>query len=214
MATSSTSFDAVLVLEEELARRAELALHVRPGRGGGDEHQPFRVRVRQRREQHVVENGEDGGDRADRQAQRADDGGGEAGRAPQRAQRVAKRPSPAVQVEAHGLSSLWSGNIGPGGPQSFGERALAEVEEGGCERARGGHDAAPPVALPVEERVLNHGVAEAVAEGRGEEARQRPEQRLHERPRASPSRFSATAAVRFNRCVSSVSVRRPRADRA
>ncbi len=54
----------------------------------------------------------------------------------------------------------------PGGTQAFGDRAAADVEDGRGESAPGRDGAAPPVALPVEERVLDHVVAEVRAEGR------------------------------------------------
>ena len=105
---------------------------------------------------------------------------------------------------------FFGGEVGPGGTQAFGDRAAAEVEDGRGERARGRDGAAPPVALPVEERVLDDVVAEVRAEGRREEVQQRVESRPHERLRAArPSRFSATAVALFSRRVSSASARRP-----
>src|SRR4029450_4388944 len=92
------------------------------------------------------------------------------------------------------------GDVLPGGPQPFRERALTEVEHGGGEGAPGRHRAAPLVALPVEERMLDDRVAKMCAKRIWEQPHQHPEKCLHERPRASPSRFSATAAVRFSRC--------------
>ena len=182
-----------------------------PGAVAGDEHEPFRVRVGQRREQHAVENGEDGGDRADRQPQRADDGGGEAGRAPQRAQRVAKRSSPAVQVEAHGLSFLL-------GRERRGRRAAA-APRARCDRGRTRWRRAsgrpPPGRASCRARQSSSACStmaspKCARNGGGKSRTSAREKRLHERPRASPSRFSATAAVRFSRCVSSASARRPR----
>ncbi len=94
-----------LVLKEEFQRQLELVRQVRPGRGAGDVHQPFRLGERQRPEQHRIHDAEDPRVHSKREPQRSDRDDGKPRRAPQGAYRLAQVLDPSVSQPAHDFSS-------------------------------------------------------------------------------------------------------------
>ena len=99
--------------------------------------------------------------------------------------------------------SFLAGRPAARGPQPFRERAATDVEHGGRQNERTAATGRAASRSQSSSGMLDDRRRRSARGTPGEQPHQDPKKRLHERPRASPSRFSATAAVCFSRCVSS-----------
>ncbi len=200
------------VLHVELRRDAEFLREVGARRRGGDVDQAVGVREGKGSQQHRVDDAEHPRVGADGEAKRPDGDRREPGRAPQRARGMAEIPTPFAQRPRHDLTlPLWRRRACPRRIPALGGGGTQQVHAGG-EREPQRRDAAARAGTRVVLPDLGADVgAELLPERAREESHEQREHGRHVRPWATPRRFSATAAVRFSRCASAASARRPAA---